>query len=217
MKNIALEYRKYFMNRSYLVSFSISLFVFIVAVIANTYSGLYATESMGNYVSDIILDNTPIVDVGFVFVYGSVIFWVFAILYLIKEPKHIPFVFESIAVFIIIRSFFVSLTHFGPFPGAAEINYTSEFLKSFISGGDYFFSGHTGLPFLMALVFHQNKRLFIFFTLSAIFFGIMALLGHLHYSIDVLSAFFITYTIYKITEKLFPEDRKLFYAGIVSE
>jgi hypothetical protein len=41
-------------------------------------------------------------------------------------------------------------------------------------------------------------------------FGIVVLLGHLHYSIDVLSAFFITYSIYHICELFFKTDKKIF-------
>ena len=56
----------------------------------------------------------------------------------------------------------------------------------------------------------------IFFTAVAIFFGIIVLMGHLHYSIDVLSAFFITYSIYHIAKFLFKEDKILFDKEVTS-
>ncbi len=87
-------------------------------------------------------------------------------------------------------------------------------MSKFAFGGDLFFSGHTGLPFLMALVFWKKPILRYFFIASAIGFGAVVLLTHLHYSIDVLSAFFITYTIFHIAEFLFRKDRKLFYSGL---
>jgi hypothetical protein len=40
-------------------------------------------------------------------------------------------------------------------------------------------------------------------------FGVVVLLGHLHYSIDVLSAFFISYGIYRIAEIIFHKDKML--------
>ena len=81
-----------------------------------------------------------------------------------------------------------------------------NFLNKFTFGGDLFFSGHTGLPFLMALIFWNNKYLrYSFFALSFIF-AATVLLGHLHYSIDVLAAFFITYTIFHIAIFIFKKD-----------
>ena len=82
--------------------------------------------------------------------------------------------------------------------------------KKLTSGGDLFFSSHTGLPFLAALLFWEHKIYrYIFLALSLIF-GAVVLLGHLHYSIDVFSAFFITYGIYHISRTFFKKDLKLF-------
>jgi uncharacterized membrane protein YccC len=64
----------------------------------------------------------------------------------------------------------------------------------------------------MAMVLWNKPLVRIFCLASSIFFGIIVLLGHLHYSIDVASAFFITYSIYHIAERFFPADQKLFLA-----
>jgi len=78
-------------------------------------------------------------------------------------------------------------------------------------GSDMFFSGHTGMPFLLALMFWEDKLArYISLTASCIF-GAAVLFGHLHYSIDVFAAFFITYTIFQIAQKFFPEDYRLFH------
>jgi len=45
----------------------------------------------------------------------------------------------------------------------------------------------------------------------AIFFGVVVLLGHIHYSIDVFSAFFITYSIFHMAKYLFKNEFKLFH------
>lgn len=50
----------------------------------------------------------------------------------------------------------------------------------------------------------------LLFIGSAIFFGVIVLIAHMHYSIDVLSAFFITYAIYRIAESIFKKDYALF-------
>ena len=41
---------------------------------------------------------------------------------------------------------------------------------------------------------------------ASLVFGTAVLLGHLHYSIDVFSAFFITYAIFHLAIWLFPKD-----------
>ena len=70
------------------------------------------------------------------------------------------------------------------------------------------------MSFLTHLVFWEIKRLRIFFLLASIFFGAVVLLGQLHYSIDVFSAFFISYCIYLIALKLFKKDYELFNSRV---
>jgi membrane-associated phospholipid phosphatase len=62
----------------------------------------------------------------------------------------------------------------------------------------------------MALIFWKNKILRYTFIFLSVFFGVIVLLGHIHYSIDVLAAFFITYTIWHISEKLFKKELEYF-------
>ena len=58
----------------------------------------------------------------------------------------------------------------------------------------------------MALIFWREKLWrFLYLAASAIF-GIAVLLAHVHYSIDVLAAPFMTYSIFKLTEYMFKED-----------
>ena len=78
------------------------------------------------------------------------------------------------------------------------------------NGNDLFFSGHTGLPFLLALIFWENKKLRFLFLGFSVLFAVVVLLGHLHYSIDVFAAYFITYTIFHICKFLFKKDWQLF-------
>jgi membrane-associated phospholipid phosphatase len=76
--------------------------------------------------------------------------------------------------------------------------------------GNFFYSGHTAFPFLLALIFWDNKYLRYLFLILTVFFGVSVLLAHVHYSIDVFAAPFIVYGMYVITAKLFPRDYALF-------
>jgi hypothetical protein len=193
-------------DRGYLRKVLLGLFLFTVSCIVNFYAGTYATREARSSVTDIVLSNTPIYDVDGMFIYGALVLIAFIVLLCFYKPRRAPFVLLSLSVFIFIRSCFISLTHIGPFPDRLAIDVGSVTSK-FIFGGDLFFSGHTGIPFLMALVFWRERPLRYIFLAWSIFFGIIVLLGHIHYSIDVLSAFFITYTIYQIASFFFPSER----------
>lgn len=206
------KYRPYLHNKEFLFSLGFGVVLFVFSLVVNYYAGIFATEAASNAVADIILSNTRAVDVHLIFIYGPILLWAFVSAICLKHPNRIPFVIKNIAVFVLIRSVFISLTHIGPFP--TDIYVESDITKMFIFGGDLFFSGHTGLPFLMALVFWKYVNYRMLFIASAILFGVVVLLGHLHYTIDVLSAFFITYTIFHIAKVLFPKDYVLFYEGL---
>jgi uncharacterized membrane protein len=196
-------------DKSFLTSLLAAFLLLIISLVINFYAGAYATEKASNSVTDIVLSNIRVYDVDAMFIYGPVVFWIFIAILLLFEPKRIPFALKSIALFTIIRAIFISLTHIGPFPTQLIID-ASKIMDKFAFGGDLFFSGHTGLPFLMALVFWHNIYLRWIFIFTSLTFGAVVLMGHLHYSIDVLSAFFITYTIFHISLFLFKKDRALF-------
>ena len=201
-KNVTSE--KEFIN-SLIFAF---LFLFMSLYI-NFIAGTYATESASLPVTDIILSNIRVFDVDLIFIYGPFVLFFIVTIIACYNPKKLPFTIKSIALFTIIRSIFISLTHLGPFP-TQTITTSGNFISKFTFGGDLFFSGHTGIPFLMALIFWQNKKLRYFFLIYSLFMGTVVLLGHYHYSIDVLAAFFITYSIFHISEFLFKGDRKEF-------
>ena len=183
-------------------------FIFLaISIVINYYAGTYATEVASHYVTDIILSNIKTYHIGNFFIYGSFAFAFAIFIACLYKPNKIPFTLKSIALFVVIRSIFISLTHIGPYP--TQITIHSGILDKFTFGADLFFSGHTGMPYLISLVFWEDKLIrYIFLAFSGIF-AVVVLLAHLHYSIDVLAAFFITYTIYDIATRIFKKDRKI--------
>ena len=209
MKVIFNTYFSHFSNKDFIKSFVTAFLLLIISLFVNFYASMYATKVASTPVTDIILSNIRVYDVDMIFVYGPWIFWLFITVITISKPFRIPFIVKSIALFVLIRSVFITLTHIGPFPTATLIE-PSRFISDFTSTGDLFFSAHTGLPFLMTLVFWKDK-IIRYITLSAsVFFGAVVLMGHLHYTIDVVGAFFITYTIYSIAGVFFKNDKLLF-------
>jgi hypothetical protein len=144
---------------------------------AQNYTDIYS----GNIVPDILLDNLPVIDVSYVFFQGAFVFVLILLGILIYEPKYIPFTLEASATFFIFRSVFMVMTHLS----APSIEYYKYFehehhvrqvLFTLSSGNDLFFSGHTGLPFLLALIFWKEKPWRIFFMICSIIGGIAVLL-----------------------------------------
>lgn len=198
-----------FESREFIESLIFSFIFLAISLCINFRAGNYATESASLPVTDIILSNIRVYDVDGFFIWGPVFLFSLVLVLCIYHPKKIPFIIKNIALFTLIRSIFISLTHLGPFPTQA-ITEGTNFINKFTFGGDLFFSGHTGIPFLMALIFWNYKPLRYIFLIDSIFMGTIVLLGHYHYSIDVLAAFFITYTIYHISLYLFEKDKIMF-------
>ena len=206
------SYKKYFTDRSFLISFFTGSLFLLLSLVAQYFASNYATYKASDSVTDIVLSNTRVYDVDVIFVWGAVILF-FIVLYLcLTQLKYFPFILKSVAVFTAIRSVFISLTHISPFPNHLIIDsvfFRDILFKGIFNYNDLFFSGHTGLPFLLALMFWDNKELRYLFLGFSVLFAVVVLLGHLHYSIDVLSAYFITYSIFHICRFLFKKDWQL--------
>ena len=186
-----------------------------LSLVAQFFINGYVTSASSSPVTDIILSNTRVYDVDGIFVWGAVLLAFVALFVGLSRINCMPFGLKSVAVFVLIRSVFVSLTHIGPFPTHVIISSTffnKEAFDGIFTGNDLFFSGHTGLPFLLSLMFWDDKMLRYIFLGFSLILGTAVLLGHLHYSIDVLSAFFITYAIFDLSKFFFKKDWERFKA-----
>ena len=181
-------------------------------MVVSFYAIQYATERASSSVSDIILSNIPAFDVDGLFAVGTLLLIAFITLLLLAHPKRIPFALNGLTVFFLIRSGFIMLTHIGPFPVQTPDADWGTLLNHFLFSSDLFFSAHTGVPLMMALIFWRERSLRNVFLAWSVYMGVIVLLGHLHYSIDVVSAYFITYTIFCIVVWLFPKEHALFFS-----
>jgi PAP2 superfamily C-terminal len=207
-KQLIDKHRKVWPDLNYTFNILISIFLFVISLVANYEAMKYSALSVGNATTDILLQNIPLVDTHVIFNEGALVFVLFVVLIFIFEPISIPFSVKTISLFIFVRSLFVSMTHLAPY--ADHINIDSVATKYFTTGSDLFFSGHTGLPFLLALIFWKKRYLRFIFISASIIGGASVLLGHLHYTIDVFSAYFITYGVFQIAIVFFKKDFKMF-------
>lgn len=201
-------YHTLFGNRAYLRSLCEGAAFLAASSIAIYAAVTYATVHASNPVTDLVLSRVGPFNVRFLFVYGT--FTAFAITagLLIWRPNRLPFALKAAALFLLVRAVFVALTHIAPSP--IDPQQPAPFFNSIFFGSDQFFSGHTGLPFLAALAFWQIAPWRVFYLALTAFFGAIVLLGHYHYSIDVLAALFITHGVFQISCWLFGRDWALF-------
>lgn len=168
-------------------------------------SGDYVEDRKGSVaVPDLILDHFGPYNLSFIFIWSIVIIIVISFIYsIVFQPKKFSKTLSMFSLFLIVRSGFVIFTHLRVPEDAVHVVFPN-FLSFFQFSNDLFFSGHTGLPFL-AFLFFRKDNIYVAYSMLAlsVILGITVLLMHVHYSIDVFSAYFITYGIYVIGNKIF--------------
>ncbi|MDP1689656.1 MAG: phosphatase PAP2-related protein [bacterium] len=183
-------------------------FAYVIEHYANVYAFAYSARPTSSFVGDFFLDNIPTIDLNVIIIEGALLSIILGTLYVLSKPRYVLFTLKALALFIIIRALFVSLTHVGFYPTHIDPGFGFfDNIYSYLNFQlGFFFSGHTGLPFLLALIFWNNRRVRITFLLMSLVFGVAVLLAHIHYSIDVFAAPFMAYGIFCIARYLFPRD-----------
>ena len=193
----------------------VGAFLFLASLAINFYASYFAAEKASLAVTDIVLNNFRVYDVDGIILFMAGFLLLLVLLAVVRRPRLLPFVLKSAALFYLVRSAFVSLTHIGPFEPRLILDPGRVFtLLGLGYAGDLFFSGHTGMPFLLALLFWNKKILRWIFLASSVILALAMLLGHLHYSIDVFAAFFITYSIYHLARFFFFRDYTMFQSAL---
>jgi hypothetical protein len=193
----------------------VALFIFALSLVFQYYAGVYSAYQGTQFVGDLLLDNLPIVNLNPIIVEGALWAILGSTVLVLTKPQYIIFILKAVAVFLALRAFFVDVTHLGIYPNQI-VPSKSFFDQLYVALGletGYFFSAHTGLPILMALIFWHERLWRSFYLFLAALFGVAVLLAHVHYSIDVFAAPFMAYSIFKLVQYLFAEDHRLAIAG----
>jgi hypothetical protein len=174
----------------------LSLLLLSLSEILNFYASTYVDKIPAVAVQDLILDNIPTLNLDFIFVYSYILLLslitLYTLFFKIKELHKVTILFSLL---ILTRSIFITLTHLGVPNDARVIVNTSQLYSIFNFRNDLFFSGHVAMPFMAFLIFRKEIIGKIFLLISIIL-ATTVLFMHVHYSIDVFSAFFITYGVY---------------------
>lgn len=216
IQTLIKNHKQCWFETGFLKSVFLGLLLLCSSLIFNHIASAYATARAGGPVNDLLLDNLPVFNVDGIVNEGAMLFGIFIGTILFLSPKKIPFILKSVAFFVLVRAIFITFTHLGPVLQHSYID-PMDLFSDLTTGGDYFFSGHTGLPFLLALIFWQNYRVRIVCLFVSVVFGASVILGHLHYSIDVFAAFFISHTIFVMVKRFFRRDYSLFLSSNTPE
>ncbi len=186
----------------------IAVCLLALAVVFIAMTGDYVSETTTVAAPDLILSNIGPYNLEILFVWlFMIVILVFLLYPLIFDPYELPYAISMFSLLLIVRSGFVILTHLRP-PDDAILVVFPGFMQLLNFSNDLFFSGHTGIPFLGFLIFRNNRLVRYFMLASSILLAVTVLLMHVHYSIDVLSAFCITYCVYKAGHQFIPRDDK---------
>lgn len=179
--------------------FYIGLFTLGSGAALNLVSQTYLQNSVneGNtlpMLSDLILDNLPVIDVALLYDLFTIVLFVTVVIYIIhrKDYDRLPYILLLCGIFFLVRGIFIVLTPFGNPP---EFNGSDPWFNGFARYElGVYPSGHVGNSFLLLLLVNDRKYKRIMWVWLAIII-ISLFLAHGHYSIDILSGFFFAYAI----------------------
>ena len=204
LQNTINNYKLLFKKEHWLMSMLFACIFLLCSFWLSILSNRYASSLVGPALGDIVLDHMPLVDVSALHIYGASLFWVYILCVCLFRPQVLVFALKTTALFLIVRSAFVVMTHMGPPENLLEL--PPNIAALYIYKGDLFFSGHVGGPFLFALILWEYPLLRVLCICTAIFFSVVVLLGRIHYSIDVFASYFIAHSVCVMAKRIFAHD-----------
>lgn len=182
------------------------LLLFSGLLIFLPYFFAYIEKRDGAVLTDWLLQYIPAIDFS---VLIFIIIWsvfLLAIVRSVQEPAIFLTMLLCSVALLLLRIITIYLFALNPPEGLIVLR---DPITSLTYGGrgifitkDLFFSGHTSNLFMVYLCLPKRKDK-IFVLLGSIAVGILVLVQHVHYSMDVISAFIITFFLVKGTRKLF--------------
>lgn len=180
------------------------LLVTIILTLLPTFFA-FIEKREGMVLQDYLLDAIPAMDVS---IPTFIIIWsvVMLVLYRIyQNPRLFLVVAYGFILMCLARILTISLLPLNPPTGIITLQ---DPIANIAYGGngifitkDLFYSGHTGNMFLFFLCLEAKWDKIIALTASFLI-GLLVLIQHIHYSIDVFAAFIFTYFIYLGAKKI---------------
>ncbi|MEY3739260.1 MAG: hypothetical protein RL544_2038 [Bacteroidota bacterium] len=180
------------------------LLVTIILTLLPTFFA-FIEKREGMVLQDYLLDVIPAMDVSiptFIIIWSMVILVLYRIY---QNPRLFLVVAYGFILMCLARILTISLLPLNPPTGIITLQ---DPIANIAYGGngifitkDLFYSGHTGNMFLFFLCLEAKWDKIIALTASFLI-GLLVLIQHIHYSIDVFAAFIFTYFIYLGAKKI---------------
>lgn len=189
-----------FRNKLLLGVVSLALILMILPSFFN-----YIENRSGVVLNDVVLRYIGPADFSLLI---FIIIWSTTLLFIIRSINQ-PVIFINavycLCLLCLVRMLSIYLVQLDPPPSIIAIR---DPLTSLTYGGkdvfmtkDLFFSGHTSNMLMLALCFQKKSDRWIGFA-AAITVGILVLMQHAHYTIDVVAAFFFTAMLVPLAKKM---------------
>ncbi len=201
------KYRTLWNDRHFLFSLLLGLLFLMVGLELSEASRHHLQQTLqGTWEHDLFLDRLPVMELEYLLVWGMELLFGFLAVIAFLYPEYLPFSLKTIGLLYSIRSFFIILTPLGARPDEVKAP-TEEFFYNIAYGtNEFFFSGHTAFPLMLALIFWHKPFIRSVLLLSSLVFAIAVLLAHTHYSIDVFAVPLMIPTIFLLCRTLFKRD-----------
>jgi nitrate reductase gamma subunit len=98
VRNIVNRHKLFWTQKAFLFDAFLVLFLLFVGF-ATYYANSYTAIHVSNSITDILLDNLPVVNVDFIYSGGALVFVILIGVVLLIEPRRIPFTLKSIFFF----------------------------------------------------------------------------------------------------------------------
>lgn len=122
------------------------------------------------------------------------------------HPRRIPFLVFLLTVYMVVRTAFVFLSPIGAPAEMVDMRLHdaifSRILGTWTFTNEFVFSGHTAIPFLFFLFFKTPGLKRLMFA-GSIIMAVGVLLSRNHYTVDVIAAFFVGYSVYALARNAF--------------
>ena len=204
-KQLALIWKQAWSRQTFKLKIVIG--TLLLLIILSSFPKFFAIIELrkGMQMNDWILDRIPAYDVSipiFIIIWSTAAFLIYK---LIQSPTLYVQFLLSFLILCITRVMSISIVSLEPPIGLIELQ---DPLSSIFYGGtnvfikkDLFYSGHTATQFLMFLSL-KGKTEKIITGITTILISILVLVQHVHYTIDVVAAYFFTYAVYLIGKKI---------------
>ena len=183
------------------------LLFFVLSYFYYTQTGWYADHRQLPPSSDWLLNHLPRWNLLWILSFGWLALHLFAAaLCILYYPAQLPFILFTLGLFLIIRSTFIFLSPIGhpaQMMDMSKLDYIFNRAMGWLTfNNEFVFSGHTSVPFMFYLFFETpwQKRLFL---AGSIVMAATVLITRNHYTVDVMGAYFITYSIYELSRRLY--------------